>query len=65
MVMSEILKSADSPKQQKSKYLENKTLFSPSTKKIHLLQFKWYNMAKNSFIAEATFNFEQKPIVYH
>ena len=57
MMTSQILKSADFTKTQKSRYLENETLF--------FLQKKFINYTlratlKNSFVVEVTFN-----IIYH
>ena len=48
MMTSAILKTVDTPKIEKSKYLVNKTLFLSSTKQIRSLYIKYYNMAKNS-----------------
>ena len=52
MMMSQILKSEDFTKTQKSRYLENKILLFLQIKKLirHLI-------AKNSFVAEEAFNF--------
>ena len=58
MITSQILKSADFTKTQKSRYLENETYFFLQIKKIHKLHIKGYFMAKNSFVAEVTFIFE-------
>ena len=55
MMTPHILKSADFMKTQKARYLENKTLFFSSYKKINLLHIKSYVMAKNSFSTEITF----------
>ena len=52
MMTSQILKSAGVTKAQKSRYLENKTLFFLQIKKLHIKQ---YFMTKNSFVAEVTF----------
>ena len=56
MMTPEILKSVDITKALKSRYLENKTFFS-SNKKIHQLRIKGYSIAKNRFVARATFNY--------
>ena len=56
MMTSQISKSVDFMKAQESRYLENETLFLPQIKKIHNLQIKSYFMAKNSFVAEVTFD---------
>ena len=56
MATSQILKSGFQKKTQNSRYLENNTLFFLQIKKIHYLHIKGYFMAKNSFIAEVTFN---------
>ena len=56
MMTSQILKSGEVTKTQKSRYLENETLFFLRIKKIHLLHTKGYFMAKSSFAAELTFN---------
>ena len=55
MMMSQILKSVDFTKTQKSRYLENKTLFFLQIKKNHLLHVKGYFIAKNSFVVEVAF----------
>ena len=52
MMTSQIMKSVDFTKTQKSRYLENETLFF--LKKIYI---KGYFTAKNSFVAEVTFKF--------
>ena len=52
----QILKSADFTKTQKSRYLENKTLFFLQIKKfINYIHIKRCFMTKNSFVAEETF----------
>ena len=56
MMTSQILKSVDFTKTQKSRYLENETLFFISNKKIHQLRIKDYFMAEISFVEEVTFN---------
>ena len=54
MMTSQILKSVDFTKTQKSRYLENKTLFFLQVKKfIDYTSGLLYN--KNSFVAEVTF----------
>ena len=56
MMTSYILKFVGSPKTQKSKYLENETLFLFQIKKLHsLLYIKGCNMAKNNFVVQETF----------
>ena len=52
-VASQILKYVDFTKTQKSKYLENETLFFLKIKK---LRTKGYFTAKNSFVAEVLAN---------
>ena len=57
---SQILKFVDFIKTQKSKYLENKTLFFLQIKKTLLYNYtsihiKGYFIVKNSFVAEVTF----------
>ena len=51
---SQILKSVDLKKKQKSIYLENGTLFFLQIKK-SLITHQGFFMAKNSFVAEVTF----------
>ena len=51
LMMSQILKSVDFTKIQKSIYLKNKTFFLQIKKFIES-----YFMAKNSFVAEVTFH---------
>ena len=54
MMMSQILKSVDFTKTQKSRYLEKETLFSFQIKKsINCASIAI--MPKNSFVAEVTF----------
>ena len=58
MVALEILKFVDFTKTQKSRYLENETLFFLQIKRLFnysSAQIKCYFMAKNSFVAEVTF----------
>ena len=52
MMTSHILRSVDITKSQKPRFLENETSFSLQIKKF----IKGYFMAKNSFVAEVTFN---------
>ena len=52
MMASQILKSVD--KTQKSRYLENETLFYLQIKKFINYTSRYF-IAKNSFVAEATF----------
>ena len=54
MWQSKSLKFTDSPKTQKSKYLELKTFFSSNKKNQSCI--KGFNMAKNSFLAGVIFN---------
>ena len=54
MMRSQILKSADFTKKQKSRYLKNETLFFLQIKKIIAHQGLLYG--KNSFVGEVTFN---------
>ena len=54
MMTSQILKSVDFTKTQKSKNLENETLFFLQIKK--LINYKGYFIAKNSFVTEVTFD---------
>ena len=51
---SQILKSVDFTRTQKSRYLENETYFF-QIKKTHLLHIYSNFTAKNSFVAEVTF----------
>ena len=60
---SQILKFVNSPKTQKTKYLKNKTL-SVQIKKNNLLNIKGYDLAKNSFLAEVTFNKNSNRFVF-
>ena len=60
MMTSQILKSAGVTKAQKSRYLENKTLFFLQIKKFTNYTLtknmtKNTHMTKNSFVAEVTF----------
>ena len=55
MMTPQILNLLDSSKRQKAKHRKNKTLFSKNKKKIHLIYFKDYNMAKKSFLTEVNF----------
>ena len=54
MMTSQILRSVHFTKAQKSRYLENETLFFLQIKKF--INYKGYFTAKNSFVAEVTFN---------
>ena len=58
MMTSQILKFVDFTKTKKSRYFENQTFFS-SNKKVHSLHVKDYFMAKNTFVAEVTFNIKR------
>ena len=57
MMTSQILKSVDFVKTQKSRYLESKTFRFSSKEKIHYLRIKGYFMAKKSFAAEVNFKY--------
>ena len=54
MMTSQILKFVDFTNIQKSRHLENETIF-PQIEKFIKLYIKGYFMAKNSFVAEVTF----------
>ena len=56
---SRILKSVDFTKTQKPRYLENETLFFLQIKKF-INYITGYFIAKNSFVAEVTFNLFKK-----
>ena len=56
MMTSQILKSVHFIKTQKSRYLENETLFFLQMKKFINYTSKSYFIGKNSFVAEVTFN---------
>ena len=62
MMTSRILKSANFTRTQKSRYLENETLFFFQIKKFinHTLSV----VTKNSFVAEVTFKFMFKEFFY-
>ena len=53
MMTSQILKSVNFTKIQKSRYLKNETFFLQN-EKIHELHIKGYFIAKNSFVADVT-----------
>ena len=55
MMMSQISKSVDLRKTQKSRYLGNKILSFLQTKRNHKLHIKGYFTAKNSFVVEISF----------
>ena len=55
MMMSQILECVDFIKTQKSRYLENETLYFSSNIKNHELHIKGYFIAKNSFVAEVKY----------
>ena len=55
VMTSQILRSVDFTKTQKSRCLENETIFSLN-KKIRQLHIKSYFMTKKNFLAEVTFN---------
>ena len=55
MMTSQILRSMDFTKTQKSRYIENETLFFLHIKKIHQSNIEGSFIAKNSFVAEVTF----------
>ena len=54
MIKSQILKTLDLTETQKSRYLQNETLFFFKYK--NSLFIKGYFIARNSFAAEVTFN---------
>ena len=56
MMTPMILKSVDFTKTQKSRYLENETLFFLQLKKIINYTSRATFMTKNSFVAEVNFN---------
>ena len=56
MMTPKILKSVDFTKTQKSRYLENETLFFLYLKKIINYTSRATFMTKNSFVAEVNFN---------
>ena len=58
MVTSQILKSVDFTKTQKSRYLMNETLLFYSIKKNSLSTHKGLPYGKNSFAADVTFKGE-------
>ena len=55
MMKSQILKSVDFAKTQKSRYLENKTLLFLQIKKFINYTSRATLLQKNSFVAEVTF----------
>ena len=55
MMTPKILKSVDFTKTQKSRYLENETLFFLQLKKIINYTSRATFMTKNSFVAEVNF----------
>ena len=56
---SQILKSLDFSKTQKSSYLKDETWFFLQKKKNHWLHIPSYFITKNSFVAEVTFKNEE------
>ena len=56
MMTSQILKSVDFTKTQKSRYLEDETFFLQIKKFINFTSRATYFIAKNSFVAEKTFD---------
>ena len=56
MMTPKILKSMDFTRTQKSRYLENETLFFLQLKKIINYTSRAPFMTKNSFVAEVNFN---------
>ena len=54
MMTSQILKSVDFTKRQKSRYLQNESLFFLQIKK--LINYEGSFVAKNNFAAEVTFS---------
>ena len=64
MMMSQVLKSVDFTKTQKSKYLENRTLFFLQIKKLIVHQGLLY-AEENCYLAEVTFfNMSEAKISY-
>ena len=55
MMTSQIFRLVDFTKTEKSRYLENETIFSLNEKN-NSLHINGYFMAKNTFVAEVTFN---------
>ena len=55
MMASQILKTVDFTKAEKSSYLKKETLLFLQIKKALITYHKVYFMAKNSFLVEATF----------
>ena len=62
MMTSQILKSVGFTKTQKSRYLENETLFFLKIKKF-INDTSSAALSQNSFAAEVTFNYES-PLIY-
>ena len=56
---SQILKSLDFSKTQKSRYLKDETWFFLQKKNNHRLHIRSYFITKNSFVAEVTFKNEE------
>ena len=56
LMTSQILKSVDFTKTQKSRYLEDETFFLQIKKFINFTSRATYFIAKNSFVAEKTFD---------
>ena len=63
MMTSQILKSADFTKTQKSRYLENETLLFLQMKNITNYPSRATLLQKNSFVAEVTFKINQFAIM--
>ena len=66
MIASRILRFVDFTKTQKSKYLKKETLFFLQIKKfINYTTREKYFMARNTFVAEVTFNTMNKYVAYN
>ena len=66
MTTSQILKSVDFTKMQRSRYLKNKTLFFLEIKNNNQLYIKDYFTEKTSFVAEIMFQLSRgKRLKYH
>ena len=66
MTTSQILKSVDFTKMQRSRYLENKTLFFLEIKNNNQLYIKDYFTEKTSFVAVIMFQLSRgKRLKYH
>ena len=66
MMASRVLRFVDFSKTQKSKYLKKETFFFLQIKKfINYTPREKYFMAKNTFVAEVTFNTMNKYFAYN